>query len=57
MPLTIRELHVKMVVEENDGKRASLADDSANIGGISEDRLIDKCVETVLQILEDKNEK
>lgn len=55
MPLTIKELHVRMVVEENSNPDQGTS--NSNIAPvISEDRLIQKCIEAVLQILEDKNE-
>jgi len=56
MPLTIKELHVKMVVEENSNHYQNKSATTVS-NNDSEERLIQKCIEAVLQILEDKNEK
>lgn len=57
MPLTIKELHVRMVVDENTSNPTSSSKKTGNNNVIAEDKLIEKCVEVILQILEDKNEK
>jgi len=57
MPLVIKELHVKMVVEENGNHSNSKPMESSTDSYMSEDRLIEKCVRAVLQVLADKNDK
>lgn len=54
MPLTVRELNVKMVLDDQSRNKAPQAPKQAVI---SEEKLIKKCVEAVMQILEDKNER
>ena len=56
MPLEIKELHVKMVVEEpqSEIKGASIRDEASNI---DMDILIAKCVKQILQILKDREER
>jgi len=54
MPLTVRELNVKMVVDNQSDSKAS---PKPKQSVISEEKLIKKCVEAVIQILEDKNER
>ncbi|MEM7374088.1 MAG: DUF5908 family protein [Bacteroidota bacterium] len=55
MPLTIRELHVRMVVEENRQPKKETGANQQQL--LSEEKLIQKCIEAVLQILEDQKEK
>ena len=57
MPLEIKELHIKMVLEEETKPSESSGTTNGNPEGIDENRLIKKCVAQVLQILKDKEER
>lgn len=57
MPLEIKELHINMVLEEETKSKDSSQDGSAGTELIDEDELIAKCVEQVMQILKDKEQR
>lgn len=63
MPIEIRELHIKAVIDSGGGKKtAGPAEASAGeqTGGASDqnaDQFIDVCVEKVLEILKEKAER
>jgi Family of unknown function (DUF5908) len=58
MPIEIKELHIKVKVEDP-GSGGSGSTSSASSGGASEpnEQLIAACVEKVLEILKEKNER
>jgi hypothetical protein len=56
MPLEIKELHVKMVVDDREQSPAPLLR-KRDRALIDENRLIEKCVEQVMQILKDMAER
>ena len=54
MPIEIKELHIKVNVEEDSATPSMLT--NAEASEQNEDQLIAKCVKEVLRILKDKNE-
>jgi hypothetical protein len=63
MPIEIRELHIKAVIDSG-GKKASAnsetgaGNETSETGnGINQEQLIDLCVEKVLEILKEKEER
>jgi hypothetical protein len=63
MPIEIRELHIKAVIDGGGGKKpsgpAGAAEGEQTAGGSGQmgDELIDVCVEKVLEILKEKAER
>lgn len=53
MPIEIKELHIKINVPEATGQRADNNDDRAE----SASKIIEACVEQVMEILERKKER
>ena len=56
MPVEIKELVIKAVVNENGNSGAASAPPSAQDGG-AQDAMIKLCVEKVLEILKDQKER
>ena len=56
MPLEIKELHVKMVVDEPQ-RESSERSGVAQAGSVDLDALVAKCVKQILQILKDRDER
>ena len=56
MPVEIRELQITANVQDGDGKSSSGSSSKGASGGGSDD-MIAKCVEQVLDILREKNER
>jgi hypothetical protein len=54
MPVEIRELQIVAVVDKSNGKTQTPA---ANNAVVDTDKLIAECVEQVLEILKQKNER
>lgn len=58
MPVEIRELVIKMVVEDNSTNNKSSAKGGKQINGTDPDeRLVNLCVEKVFEILKEKMER
>ncbi len=59
MPIEIRELHIKVTVDSNEGAGAGGAGTTASSSGGESDReaLVAECVEQVLTILREKQER
>lgn len=56
MPLEIKELHVKMVVDEPQSERPEHTS-AGQTGSVDLDTLVAKCVKQILQILKDREER
>lgn len=56
MPLEIKELHVKVVVDDQESQTESRAQ-SGKVAAIDENRLVEKCVEQIMQLLKDQAER
>ncbi|MEM8525022.1 MAG: DUF5908 family protein [Bacteroidota bacterium] len=55
MPIEVKEIHIKVAVEENN---TASGNSSASSGsGESKEEIVTACVEQVLQILKDKEER
>lgn len=64
MPIEIRELHIKAVIDSGGGKKSDAgaeagagAKSAADGGEQNTEQLIDRCVEKVLEILKEKQER
>lgn len=58
MPIEIKELHLRMVVNAPPAKQASAVQDKAGAGDSGDkDAIVAECVEQVLQILQTKKER
>lgn len=58
MPIEVRELVIKAIVEQENGGSASGIVSPSNNNSVSrEEEMIKICVEKVLEILEDRNER
>ena len=61
MPIEIKELHLRMVVNAPPAKQAPAVQDKAGAGGAGDsgdkDAIVAECVEQVLQILQTKKER
>jgi hypothetical protein len=59
MPIEIRELHIKIKVNERDtpGQRLNTQQARDQERGASEEALVAECVEQTLQILKEKQER
>ena len=58
MPIEIRELHIRVSVGPEAGKRASGAQGTtADAGNGDKDAMVAECVEQVMQILQSKKER
>jgi hypothetical protein len=61
MPIEIRELHIKAVIDGGGGKDSSQAGEAGASAGASPvqdaDQLIERCIEKVLEILKEKEER
>ena len=55
MPIEIKELHIKATVNEN--LDSSATTDNSGLGTQSNDHLIQLCVEKVLEIIKEKQER
>lgn len=55
MPVVIRELHVKVTVEEKKKDRSQQS--GSRSGRIDRDALIDACVEKVVEIMKQENRR
>ncbi len=53
MPIEIKELHIKISVDEGKGKQPSIVVDSKK----EKSALVEACVEQVMEILEKKQER
>ena len=57
MPLEIRELHIKAVVNEGSQASGSKSSGTGKSQGNNTEAIIAACVEKVLEILKEKNER
>ncbi len=57
MPLEIRELHIKATVAEQGGQSSSSSSSESSAGGQDKEAIVSECIERVLQILKDKQER
>jgi hypothetical protein len=57
MPVEIRELQITTVVNESASAATSAASSSATPASTNTDAIISACVEQVLEILKEKNER
>lgn len=57
MPVEIRELQITTVVNESTSAATSAASSSATPSASNADAIIKACVEQVLEILKEKNER
>ncbi|MEM8528133.1 MAG: DUF5908 family protein [Bacteroidota bacterium] len=56
MPIEVKEIHIKVNVEASKNSSASTATSSTNASG-DQSAIVAACVEQVLQILKDKEER
>lgn len=57
MPVEIRELVIKMVVEDNANNKSSTKSGKQANGTHADERLVNICVEKVLEVLKNKMER
>lgn len=57
MPLEIKELHIKATIADQQQTSDSSGQDSGSSAPLDTTALIDACVEKVLEILKDKQER
>jgi hypothetical protein len=57
MPIEIRELVIKATVTQNDEASSGLAASSSSNNVSSSEEIINACVEKIMEILKDKNER
>lgn len=58
MPIEIKELHIKAVVQEENSSQSNAANGSASSTGSNRiDTIVAQCVEQVLAILKEKQER
>jgi hypothetical protein len=57
MPIEIRELVIKATVTQNDEASSGLAASSSSNNVSSAEEIINACVEKIMEILKDKNER
>ena len=55
MPIEIKELHIKATLDNGDGNSSSGS--NGDSGAAPTDALIQTCVDKVLEILKDKNDR
>jgi len=59
MPIEIRELHIKVTVNQPEAANSSnaVSSPSTNNSSVKNESLLAECVEQVMQILQNKNER
>ncbi len=57
MPIEIKELHIKTVIDNTAQENNQAAANNASGGSMPPDKLIELCVEKVLEIIKEKAER
>jgi len=57
MPIEVRELVIKATIAQEDSKGTNAVASSSNNGESTREEIINICVEKILEILKDKNER